>query len=603
MKLKPAACYLRCSTDLQEESIPEQRKQIEQHARSLGYEIVDEFADDGISGTTTDRQGLQAFLEACENGAPWDTAFVWDRKRLGRPKNPIDLLTITSRIAKSGKKLTFLHGAQTTGDGMVDGIIEFIEFGQAGKESVDKSRDVLRGQHFSAKAGAFSGGRTPYGTDSVYMAGDKPMRRVRYVGRRKLEVSPDGKEVLRELPKGKTHMPGEWRTYTPGAQSEVAVVRRLYREYGAGASVRSLCLALNNDRIPSPRGGKWCQGTIKAILSNPLYKGDLAWNRTTSSKFHRLTAGGKIIKAEERDRFRASNPEEEWVTVEGAWEGLVTVEEWEAVSARLKNAHKTPRALRGKGAKSVHLAAGLMHCACGHVFSGTTNRKNGRSYRLYRCGGREYGPSVCKAKSIKAGLIDDYLKRRITELYHGPALSTRMWEEVTRQLDGALDALFDARARRDPGKELAEVEAKTARVVDAIADGLLSRAEADEKLTHLREERKRLQAAKRDPIAGIDRLTLRNRILDSARARMSEELTVWETGTPMQRKHVVRAHLNAIYVDEPKSTIRVEFLPLQFRIQNSSGTSSTSTQPPPGTPRTGARRRRGSGAVWRDRLA
>ena len=37
---RPAAIYLRRSTDEQEQSIPDQRREIERYAREHGYEVV-----------------------------------------------------------------------------------------------------------------------------------------------------------------------------------------------------------------------------------------------------------------------------------------------------------------------------------------------------------------------------------------------------------------------------------------------------------------------------------------------------------------------------------------------------------------------------------
>jgi hypothetical protein len=222
--MRPAASYLRCSTDAQQESIFEQRKQIERHAAGLGYAVIEEFADDGISGRSTDRPGLQALIAACENGAQWDAVFVWDRKRLGRPEDPIDVMALTSQIAKAGKKIVPLHGAQLTGNRLADNVVELVEFGQAGLESIGKSKDVLRGQHHVAETGAHVCGRAPFGTDALYMAGGKPVRRVRYAAHGKAELSVNGTEVLRPLPKGEVRMPGEIVTLVPGEPKHAEVV-------------------------------------------------------------------------------------------------------------------------------------------------------------------------------------------------------------------------------------------------------------------------------------------------------------------------------------------------------------------------------------------
>ena len=48
----PAAVYLRRSTDRQEKSLEDQRKEIIRYAAEHGFGIVAEFVDDGVSGTS-----------------------------------------------------------------------------------------------------------------------------------------------------------------------------------------------------------------------------------------------------------------------------------------------------------------------------------------------------------------------------------------------------------------------------------------------------------------------------------------------------------------------------------------------------------------------
>ena len=63
-KMKPAAAYLRRSTDRQEQSIRDQRTELQRRAEEDGYRIGDEYEykDDAISGTSV--KGRKAFLRA-----------------------------------------------------------------------------------------------------------------------------------------------------------------------------------------------------------------------------------------------------------------------------------------------------------------------------------------------------------------------------------------------------------------------------------------------------------------------------------------------------------------------------------------------------------
>ena len=86
---RPAVGYLRRSTDRQEQSISDQRKAIERYAEEQGFELLDFYVDDAISGTTSDER--KAFLRLIDDAATPDCPFryvlVYDIKRFGRLDN------------------------------------------------------------------------------------------------------------------------------------------------------------------------------------------------------------------------------------------------------------------------------------------------------------------------------------------------------------------------------------------------------------------------------------------------------------------------------------------------------------------------------------
>ena len=81
------ALYERLSHDdeLQGESnsISNQKAMLENYAEKNGFTGIRHFTDDGISGTTFEREGLQAMLAEVEKGNI-GTIIVKDMSRLGR---------------------------------------------------------------------------------------------------------------------------------------------------------------------------------------------------------------------------------------------------------------------------------------------------------------------------------------------------------------------------------------------------------------------------------------------------------------------------------------------------------------------------------------
>ena len=65
----PAVAYLRRSTDRQEQSLGDQRKEVTAFAERHGYRIVGEYIDDAISGTSAKgRPGFQRMIEDAKRG-------------------------------------------------------------------------------------------------------------------------------------------------------------------------------------------------------------------------------------------------------------------------------------------------------------------------------------------------------------------------------------------------------------------------------------------------------------------------------------------------------------------------------------------------------
>jgi hypothetical protein len=81
----------------------------------------------------------------------------------------------------------------------------------------------------------------------------------------------------------------------------------------------------------------WSVGTIRAILRNPAYRGDLVWNRRTFAKFHRVKGG----VADARSRMDANKPREnaaaDWIVVPNTHEPLVSPTQFERAQELMKS--------------------------------------------------------------------------------------------------------------------------------------------------------------------------------------------------------------------------------------------------------------------------
>lgn len=560
--MKPAAAYVRCSTDDQAGSLPAQRASIQEYGARNGFEIVEWFVDDGVSGTSLNRPGLNALISASADERAWRHILVWDRSRLGRPEDPREAIAVTYQIEKCGRTIVPLHGCQQTENPVINTILEALEFGQAGEESIRKSRDVLRGQKAAAAKGSIPNGAVPYGYDALYLLDGKPTKRVRYMGdRTKHFLSIDGLNVIGTITGTIGKANEEVLTLTPGDPDKVNIVRRIFAEATDGLSPRTIAGRLNAGGIPSPRGKRWARCTVLAIVRNPAYRGALVWNQFTSAKFH-TARGGEIARTHNPTKKTVANPSDSWVERDNEWEGLVTTDQWQRANDRLRG--KRPTAFRGRGMDSPYLASGLVRCAvCGSALHGCSN--GDRTY--YRCGGAEFGRGTCTSRRIRREMVDDYLERRIIDRYLEPGASEGFWFDIGAELDAALVTLDEpADTYADDRKRLADVEAQIDRLVGAVASGTLQPAEVEGRLNPLRTEKAALGAklkdAGRTAPAKIDRGALRRRVLDSCKTELRREADLWPGATPEERKLIVRSHVAGIVADSEKCRLRVTFLPI-----------------------------------------
>ena len=166
----------------------------------------------------------------------------------------------------------------------------------------------------------------------------------------------------------------------------------------AGASARRIALTLNAEggATPSPRrSGRpraWAPSSIRALLTRPLYRGEVVWNRS-----QKRNAWGV-----RQPRRRAAD---EWVRCDVPALRIIPEPLWHAV-ARQRAAtlaayvRTTGGQLWGRparGIESKYLLTGLLTCgACGGSLVVMSRTSGDQRKYLYRCQHAYYrGPTVC----------------------------------------------------------------------------------------------------------------------------------------------------------------------------------------------------------------
>lgn len=147
-------------------------------------------------------------------------------------------------------------------------------------------------------------------------------------------------------------------------------MQRIFEEYAAGRSPRTIAHDLNRDSMPAPRGGTWASNTINGtrskgtgILRVDLYRGRIVWNKM---RYLRDPDTG--------NRVSRRNPDSERRTAEAAHLRIIDDELWARVAAR--QCETASRGGRLNRPRQRRLLSGIMKCgSCGSgmTVSGSSN--------------------------------------------------------------------------------------------------------------------------------------------------------------------------------------------------------------------------------------
>ena len=421
----PAAIYLRRSTDRQEKSLADQRREILRYATENDFAVVAEFVDDGVSGTSGEtRQGFLSMLEEAQSrGRKWHTILVWDIKRFGRMSSD-EVGYYRWRFKQAGVEIVYTSEGFTGSS--ADKFLRFFKQEAARDESATLSKAVIRGLVSLADQGWWPGGMAPYGYDLGYFdQNGKLFQIVRNTDDgEKLILDAEGNPV-RTVRRGQK-VKGSDREHVrllPSTPTRVEVIRRIFAWYtgGTGLGFKSIADRLNREGVISPRGKGWAMSSIRVIIMNPVYIGRVVWNRRQMGKFHSIADRREVERDGCGKRSLKWNDPSDWLVYENAHEPLVDSENYERAQRIQKergNHRKATGFLTGKAKTSPYLLSGLIKCgACGGSMHGRTTWKNkwrkdgtriGTKY--YVCGAAiTKGKSVCQPIQFPQRVFDDFV--------------------------------------------------------------------------------------------------------------------------------------------------------------------------------------------------
>jgi DNA invertase Pin-like site-specific DNA recombinase len=207
---------------------------------------------------------------------------------------------------------------------------------------------------------------------------------------------------------------------------EVSTVLRIFDEYFSGTSQLRIAANLEADSVPTVRGGKWYQATVRAVLQNPAYKGC-------------VTHLGEALP--------------------GRHPPLIPIPKWDAVAQMMERKARSKGKGRGRPTKGLHLfEKGMLRAECGApLIPRTIANRASDPYEVYLCFDRVRDVHACDEGPYRRDAID-------TAVYH-------YFEQVGLSVEATREQL--ARLQRshveDVGAYLARAEADRREAEDRLA--------------------------------------------------------------------------------------------------------------------------------------
>ena len=369
-----AGLYFRLSQEDERQgesvSIDNQRSMLRKYAEEHGFEIHDEYIDDGVSGTTFDRPDVQRLLDDAKTGAI-NTIIVKDLSRFGR--NYIEV----------GQYVDYVFPAFG---------IRFIAI----QDNVDTENRDSNAMEMMPIMNVFNEWHAANTS--------KKIRAVLKTNAR------EGKYHARKAPYG--YVKSDTEKKTPVVDDEAAaVVKRIFEMRASGLSPHKIADTLNAEGILNPSRysmekygivgrkenmGLWSFCSVNSILKNPTYLGHMAQQRWSSVSY--------------KNHKRYKKDENEWVIVHDTHEAIITQELWNKVREVEKSVAQGRKSKRGY----THPLSGFLFCAdCGGKMKLNSINRSGRTDFSFNCGNHiRLGKSYCfshyiKAKDIEAIVLDD----------------------------------------------------------------------------------------------------------------------------------------------------------------------------------------------------
>ena len=415
LKKQRVAAYCRVSTD-QEEQLSSYENQVRYYTEMIEknpeYELVDIYADEGISGTNTKkREEFNRMIDDCRAGRI-DLIITKSISRFAR--NTLDCLNYVRELKEKGVTILFEKENINTMDAKGEVLLTILS-----SLAQDESRSISE--------------NSAWGIRRRFEQGTYKISTKRFLG---YDYDKSGKLVVNK--------------------AQAKIVKRIYHEYLTGKTVDRIARDFRREKVKNWDGKyNWQASSIDSMLRNEKYMGDTILQKSYTQDFltkKRVINDGKLQKYHIQDDHEA----------------IIDLDTWNAVQQEIARReeyckeHKTNT--YGVLTETKPLSGKIICGECNNLYTRVSyTYRDGRRVVKWRCGSTNKvgGRRVCSNRYIMedaliklfimswneiAGNYEDYLDLWNKNLKEGDELllyKTRQLMAVAKrgkikELDGEL---------------------------------------------------------------------------------------------------------------------------------------------------------------------
>lgn len=414
--------YCRVSTDNEDQKTSYDSQRI--HYKNMieenpDWEFVGIYADEGITGTqTTKREQFNQMMSDALNGKI-DLILAKSISRFAR--NTVDTLNCVRLLREHNVDVYFeKENIHTLGLSNELFLTLYSAFAQAESESI--SENVKAGVRMKMKRGELVGKYAPFG----YL-----------YDKEKDLIYPD--------------------------ESKKDIVTYIFEEYAKGVGFRTIALNLNNLGIPSPSNLKWCHASVRRIITNEKYVGDL---KTGKYYTENVLTHKKKVNYGEKEQYFTSNHHEP----------IISRELWDKCQEILMIRSKIikPDGNRDKFSRKYAFSSKIFCGICGERFIR-------RSYKI-RSNNKEVAYWICRShrNKIECSNLIHYKQEELEDIF--VIAYNKLFQDSNKYINTFMkkvNEVINENNNHNSGKkiqdEISKLENKLSNLIDLQLDGSISK--------------------------------------------------------------------------------------------------------------------------------